>query len=243
MNNAAQAVTNEATNLRVGRRIYCTLYGGKCGTISAVHGTPDQGNFHRRAGGVLNMVTGPEAHIDVVWDHGATSQQVPECICTGVQWSFLDEPDRTQAEIDEALAYAEQKRIEAEEAKAAAERAFVAETQALRDSDEYADLMQSDREGGTDPVTLAGANIRKTLKKAFPGIKFSVRKDGYSTFWVTWPHAEEGETLNQRTVNEVIGKFETGYYDLHEDLHKSTRSPFNVVFGGVDHITAQCRFD
>jgi hypothetical protein len=243
MSNAAQAINNESTNLRVGRRIYCSLYGGKYGTISAVHGIPDQGNFHRAAGGVLNMVTGPEAHIDVVWDHGATSQQVPECICTGIQWNFLDEPDRSQADIDEALAYAEQKRVEAEEAKAAQERAFVAKVQALRSCDYYADLEQSSREGGTDKTKLAAKNIRKLLKKAHPSVKFSVRKDGYSTLWVTWPRAVEGEEVNQRTINDLIGRFQTGYYDPEQDLSGSSDSAFNIVFGGVNHITMQCHFD
>jgi len=241
MNNAAQSL-DTSPDLRVGRRIHCILYGGKNGTITSVEGTPGLGNS-RRIHGVANLVAGPEAYVTIVWDNGGVSVRVPECICTGVQWRFLDEPDWDQEQINDALVFAQEKDREAKEAKAAAERDFVAKVQDLRNSEEYADLEQSCREGRTDKTKLAAKNIRKVLKKAHPGVKFSVRKESYSSLWITWPRSDESESLNQQSILKLVGKFETGYYDTQQDLSRDSESPFNIVFGGVNHITAQVRFD
>ena len=49
-------------------------------------------------------------------------------------------------------------------------------------------------------------------------------------------------TVNQKAVHDAVAPFKTGVYHLHEDYHSSEESPFNIVFGGVDYITAQPSF-
>ncbi|WP_372997545.1 LPD29 domain-containing protein [Marinobacter sp.] len=241
MTNAAQNI-EKAPDLRVGRRIHCILYGGKNGTISAVEGTPGLGNSRRMMNGVVSVVRGPEAHITVVWDNGTISMQVPECICTGVQWRFLDEPDRTQAEINEAIAYAEKRTREAEEAREAARNAFAKRVEEYRNFEEFSHYEQSPTTGHFDRTKLAAKNIRKLLKKEFPGVKFSVRKESYGSIWISWSQEDDGQTVNQKAVHDAVAPFKTGVYHLHEDYHSSEESPFNIVFGGVDYITAQPSF-
>jgi len=243
MNMAAQIPSETTTDLRVGRRIHCKLYGGKNGTITSVEGEPGLGNNRRMMGGVVNVVTGPEASISVVWDHGGVSIRVPECIATGVQWYFLDEPDRSQVEIDEALAYAKEVAEKAEKAKQAAAKAFDDSVAAYRVADEFKHYEQTPTEGRTDRSKLAAKNIRKCLKDNFPGVKFSVRKDGYDCIRISWPRADHGDAVNHNTVEEAVADFKTGHYCPHEDYHSSKDSPFNMVFGGVDYLFAQPSFD
>lgn len=234
--------TTPKTDIRVGRRIYCGLYGGKFGTIFAVHGTPNQGNSKAMFNGVVQMVTGPEASIDVVWDHGGMSLQVPECIATGIQWRFLDEEDHTQAQIDEAIAFSKEKAAQAEAEKKAAAEAFDNAVQAMRESDEFKHLEQAPAEGGLYSRArdnMTAKNVRKTLKRTFPGVKFSVRKRSCDALYVSWSREDDGETVNQRTVSDAVAMFKTGSYDPHEDYHSSKNSAFNVVYGGFDFIFCQ----
>jgi hypothetical protein len=240
---AVQNIQTPQTDLRVGRRIHCILHGGRNGTISRVHGEPGLGNSTPLLGGVGHMVRGPEAHIDVIWDNGGASFQTPECIATGVQWRFLDEPDFSQADIDKALAYADQIAAERDAEKKAAADAFDAAVAAYRSDKTLAHYEQTDPAGGwQDRTKLAAKNIRKLLKKDFPGVKFSVRKDGHDCVWVTWPTADHGETVNQRVMHDALAQFRTGTYDLHSDCHGSSNSAFNIVFGGVTYMTCQQSF-
>jgi len=56
--------------------------------------------------------------------------------------------------------------------------------------------------------------IREELKIAFPTIKFSVRKDGYSCVNIRWT---DGPT--QSAVNESIGKYKMGNFDGMTDSY------------------------
>ncbi len=247
MNAAAKSIETPATqsDLRYGRRIHCILYGGKNGTIFNVHGTPDLGNSTTIQGGIGHIVTGDQASIDVVWDHGALSMQVPECIVKGVQWRFLDQPDRDQNDISEALFFAKEEQERKEAEKAAETRAFNDKVSAFRNDPEFKHYEQTPIEGGfhsVDKTKLAAKNIRKLLKKEFPGVKFSVRKESYSSIWVTWPRDVDSDTLNQRTVYDALSDFRMATYSHYNDCHGSSTSAFNVVFGGVDYMTAQPSF-
>lgn len=240
MNAAAQINTDHQSDFRFGRRVHCILYGGRNGTIFAVHGEPDLGNSKPVHGNIGHIVSGPEAHVDIVWDDGTICHRAPESIMRGVQWRFLDEPDATQEDVNDALVFAqqEQERWEAEEK--ARRVAFDNEVEALRHGDDFSYMEQIDPEGGyCDKTKLAAKNIRKLLKKTFPGTKFSVRKESHGSLWVSWRREDEHDALNQMLVRKELERFDTSYFDHYSDCSRSSDSPFNVVFGGVRHITAQ----
>ena len=60
--------------------------------------------------------------------------------------------------------------------------------------------------------------VRAALKKAFPGVKFSVRSDysGIDVSWVDGPRCRE--------VNEIIGQFSFGGFDGSIDMAYSSRN-------------------
>lgn len=62
--------------------------------------------------------------------------------------------------------------------------------------------------------------IRATLKKAFPGVKFSVRSKTYSmgdSVYVSWTDGPLEED-----VNRILERFESGYYDGMQDMYVFT---------------------
>lgn len=84
----------------------------------------------------------------------------------------------------------------------------------------------------------AGRNIRTELKRAFPGVKFSVRYDSFSggdSYDVDWT---DGPTAKQ--VRDIIDK----YGDMHPDSYSygdywdCVPSIFNGLFGSVGYTCA-----
>ena len=89
---------------------------------------------------------------------------------------------------------------------------------------------------------LGAANIRRQLKDAFPGVKFSVTSDCYSggdSIHISW---ELGPTAKE--VEAITNKYEEGSFDGMVDLYtyNSDRS-WTGVFGGAKYIQCQrsCR--
>lgn len=123
------------------------------------------------------------------------------------------------------LAIEEQRRIEAIAQETAANDAYAAELARLQaGAPEYAHLTQlGEQERGGVP---AAKNVRRDLKKVFPGIKFSV-KSSYDTINVSWL---DGPTRSE--VEAVIEKYENGKFDGMTDCFNFDTSPFNAVFGG-----------
>jgi macrodomain Ter protein organizer (MatP/YcbG family) len=238
---AAQDITTPTSDIRVGRRIHCRLYGGRNGTIVAVDGTPNQGNSRSMMGGAFMVVSGPEAHIDVVWDDGATSKRVPECIATGVQWHFVDEQDRTPAEVEQAEAFAKDTAEKAEAQRKAENDAFDREVQAYREDERFSHFEQTSADGkySRDRDNMTARNIRKHLKRTFPGVKFSVRKRSFDALGINWSREAETDEINQKTVTEAVSMFKTGSFNAMEDYHSSNSSAFNEAFGGFDFIFCQ----
>jgi hypothetical protein len=227
--------------IQVGTRVYCALMGGRCGIVYQVHGEPGKDPIRSLAGGVVVM-GGSSAHYDVVFDNGTLSKKVPECIIKGVQWRILDEDPATAEQIAEALRFAEETAAKAEDEKRKAAAAFDAEVKRLRSAEEWSYLEQFNAEKPVSPKKLAAKNIRKFLKKEFPGVKFSVRMDGHSCIWVTWPRECSSDEINQTSLREKLEMFKTGYYDQLSDCHLSKSSPFNVVFGGTEYFTIQPQY-
>lgn len=78
---------------------------------------------------------------------------------------------------------------------------------------------------------VVGRNIRTELKRSFPGVKFSVKKDGYNCYRISWT---DGPTTDQ--VDDIVLKYKTGRFDAYQDYHYSEDSPFTDLYGGVDYI-------
>lgn len=82
---------------------------------------------------------------------------------------------------------------------------------------------------------VAARNIRKELKKAFPGIKFSVRSKGYSggnDIRVEWT---DGPTL--KAVQEIANKYKQGDFDgMTDSYNYDRRNIWTEVFGGTKYI-------
>jgi Large polyvalent protein associated domain 30/Large polyvalent protein associated domain 29 len=214
--------------LLVGTRVHNILYGGKDGLIVAITGI-QRPSTCRSIGGI--MCTGGSAEVDIVWEDGTESRRTSEVLLrTGVQWRILD----GVATADEIAAMRgfvileTQRRADEAEAK---RKAFNAAVARLQNAPEYEHLKQ-----GCDEYSgkLAGSNIRIELKKAFPGIKFSVRKEHHGSLNIDWT---DGPTAAE--VKKITNKHESADFDASEDLEKLAAGPFNKVFGGSKYIFHQ----
>lgn len=89
-------------------------------------------------------------------------------------------------------------------------------------------LIAYDNKGGAS--IIAAKNIRKELKAAFPGIKFSVRSDA-SAVEISWIN---GPIMPN--VEEIVKKYQYGYYNGMEDLYEYHRTAWHDAFGGVKFV-------
>lgn len=128
---------------------------------------------------------------------------------------------------------------------------FRAEAQAERERREFAESLQAaednealaaalaaaeaaglERAGKRTGAALAAANIRRELKAAFPGVKFSVRTRRYSHVDVMW-------TAGPRTaaVEAVALKFKVGNFDGMVDCYEYDRDRrFFETYGGAEYV-------
>jgi hypothetical protein len=212
--------------LRMGQRIESRLYGGRPGVILAIHGSQTPGSIERIGGGAVSM--GGSAEIDVVFeDH--ISRRIPECIIRGVQWRISTEA-ATMGELAIWVedAEGEQQRAKDEEKRERDEHN--AEMDAL--PAQYPNLTPVD--GKRLDHVIGAANMRRQLKGAFPGVKFSVRSQSYSggcSIHVEW---EDGPTSQQ--VSEITSRYEKCSFDGMQDLKERKKNPFSDVFGGADFV-------
>lgn len=79
-------------------------------------------------------------------------------------------------------------------------------------------------------AVAAAKNVRRDLKKSFPGCKFSVTSR-HGTIYVSW---QDGPTRSQ--VYELINKFKNGCFDSMTDCYEYNSTPFNDIYGGIDYI-------
>ena len=217
-------MTFDQKTIVVGQRIYCALYGGKNGVVTAISGKqqPETLQSFKGVG-----VSGGCAEIDVAFEDGSRSQRVPEGIVRGVQWKIFPEvvsPEEVQQAIQHTIQTLEQ-RTKKEDAE---KREFHAAVEALRANPDFSHLEQS---SSCDGVT-AGRNIRKILQREFPGVKFSVRKESYGCIRVGW---EDGPTDEQ--VDKIVEKFQEGRFNGMEDIYELTRhNVWTEVFGGAKYV-------
>jgi len=107
-----------------------------------------------------------------------------------------------------------------------------AETERLKTAGEYQHLSQE--KNGAVQVTT---NIRRELKKAFPGVKFSVTKRSCNTVTVKWT-----DGVTEERVKTITDKYRDSYFDGMQDLSVSCCSSFNAVYGGVGFVFTERKY-
>lgn len=79
-------------------------------------------------------------------------------------------------------------------------------------------------------------NIKKELTAAFPGVKFSVRRDHHSSVTVYWDFGP-----NEKEVEAITGKYENGHFDGMDDSHKFDHTAkgqaIDAVLGRVRYLS------
>lgn len=143
----------------------------------------------------------------------------------------LSEPLATDEEINQAIERANKfLKEKEEEKKREEEERKIAREEVIKKYDKIFD--RPDGKYRTDAVLVA-KHIRKELSIEFPGQKFSVRKDGYSSIYVSW---NDGPTEDE--VEEVIGKHQRccAPDKWNDDIWNYTDTAFTSVFGGVDYL-------
>ncbi|MCL5051834.1 MAG: hypothetical protein M1346_01150 [Gammaproteobacteria bacterium] len=211
--------------LQVGQRVFSALYGGRHGMIDSVTGeqSPDTcHNINSRCG-----VIGGSAYVNIIWEDGSRSAMLPEALLrSSIQWKLYN-----NVESQEIIAMMRQH---------AEEHANVADRKRAQDAEQFAkatdDLMREyswlfvpDQE--TNPIVRATKNIRILLKRAFPNVKFSIRKSSHSALDITWT---DGPTTSQ--VEHYTRQFEAGKFNGMEDIYDYVRTPWNTLFGAIDSI-------
>lgn len=178
----------------VGQRIHSILYGGRDGIVYAIHGEQHPEDVQSLAHVVMR---GGGAEFDIVFDSGTVSHRLPECILRGVQWRIHDDIADAD-EIANALANASATQASRTAQAVEAKQRDADERTRLATASEYRHLKQGDDVHGG---RLAAANIRTELKRAFPGVTFSVRLTHYGAVSVRWtdgPRQAEVEALCRR---------------------------------------------
>jgi len=214
--------------VQVGQKVYSGLYGGRNGYVCAIHGEQRPESVGSVFGGAMRA--GGNAEFDIVFENGSDSHRLPECILHGVQWKIL--PNVVSADVIvfwQEFAASEKARKEAEAKKSSED--FAADVSALRIDPRFKALQQTGP-GTTYGAKLAASNIRKQLKDAFPGVKFSVRCSGYDAIGIRWT---DGNTKDQ--VKAITGRYSGGYFDGMEDIYRSERSPWTSVFGSANYVS------
>lgn len=216
---------NFVGQIQVGQRIYCTLYGGKEGTVTGIHGEQSPDSCRSVLGGI--GVMGGSACLDVAWDNGTESVRIPESLArSSVQWQIFPDvvgPKDVAASLARVALRKAEDKARQEEAARAREIARIR----FRDDNPHLTPIEPGEYAGT---TFVARNVRADLKKHFPGIKFSVKSDR-STINVRWTDGPTSEA-----VCDVIKRYKSGHFDGMTDCYQYEESAWNDVFGGVRYV-------
>lgn len=219
---------NSASPLVIGRRVYCSLYGGKEGRIVAIHGEPAPASISSGMNGC--MVMGGRADVDVVWDNGGVSHRLPEAlVCASVQWKVLDMVESAE-QIAKAVAFSA--------VKIASDKAKADEVVAIMKA-AMAEAEKKGRAMGLIPAAefqAAGMrgrpavwNIRKHLKAA--GIKARVKADGYNAVRV-----DVEDPSKEAEAKAIAMGYKAGRFDGMQDLYEYDPSAWGRVFGDMEYV-------
>lgn len=134
--------------------------------------------------------------------------------------------------IMDAFKFAEAKNQERLRESQAKDQAKAAELDSFKIM--YADL---ERAGGrkVTQYALGASNLRKELKKAFPGTKFSVTSEGFSMGCAIRVGYTDGPTRAE--VEAISDKYEYGTFDSMTDCAGYKDEQFTEVFGGAKFVT------
>lgn len=147
----------------------------------------------------------------------------------GIGFYYDDEaPDFRfdQAEVDKAVSLADQYLIDQERKE---------KEQAEADEKERRELVECNKH--MTPINQSSdkhqikKNVLADLQKNFPGIKFSMRKDGYDTYYISWTDGP-----GEKQVKEITDKFNDHSFDYTGDYYDYTPDNFTKVFGGIKFI-------
>jgi hypothetical protein len=92
---------------------------------------------------------------------------------------------------------------------------------------------------GRAGTKLAAANIRRELRAAFPGVKFSVRVARGSMLSAVDVRWTDGPS--ESDVAEITGKYRLGRFDGMTDCYEHSDAIFPRLFGGAQYVS--CRRD
>ena len=82
---------------------------------------------------------------------------------------------------------------------------------------------------------IAAVNIRRMLKSAFPGVKFSVRTEYGSMMDAVNIKWEDGPT--QATVDQMLSVFKEGRFDSMTDYYEYKPTEWTRTFGSAKYIS------
>jgi hypothetical protein len=218
--------------LEPGQKVHCILHGGQDGIVVKIHGEQRPANI-QDFGGV--MVAGGNAFFDIVFDGGTIIYRIPEAIVRGVQWRIYDEV-ANEEEIHAAMVSVLDKQKQDQIAQDAASKAYDHEKARLLAAYPYLEV----KGNGSDGLKLAAQNLRKELKQAFPGVKFSVttnRFSGGNSIDVAWT---DGPIRS--AVRKIADKYQYGNFDGMRDLYEEkdgVSSAWTNLFGGAKYVSCQ----
>ena len=105
------------------------------------------------------------------------------------------------------------------------------------------DYLEIVPEGSYENRKIGAKNIRKELKKRFPGVKFSVRGHSFSggdAIHVEYPKDFEEE--NVEFIRNLCNRYQEGSFDGMQDLYTYGNSVFNSLFGGAKYVNCQRKY-
>ena len=218
----------------VGQAVYMSLYGKGIGYIYEIDSDCNQGDTEELAGGTGAMSGSVGAmgggDVKIVFKRGMLSK-LPECLLRGgIQYGVTESEPATAAELEQMLAYAKLCQQERDQKEADKKAAFA--EAASKVGSQYPHLLPlSEKKDRMSEVAFVAANIRRELKQAFAGIKFSVKSDRNSVdiYWT--------DGVSREDVNQITSKYKDGSFNGHEDYFEHKDSPFTSVFGGANYIS------
>lgn len=95
--------------------------------------------------------------------------------------------------------------------------------------------LETVKTGDYASAKLGAKNIRAELKRAFPGVKFSVTSSVYSGGDSVSVHWSYGPTSKE--VEKITGKYQEGHFNGMEDIYESSGNLWPELFGGAKYVS------
>lgn len=133
--------------------------------------------------------------------------------------------------IMDAINFRDQKEKERIAAQAAKDQATAADFDRLNREYSFLEKVDGNKKS---PAAVGAANIRKELKKAFPGVKFSVTSEYFSMGNVISINYSDGPSREE--VEKITDKYEKGKFDGMNDIYEYSNSQFPKIFGGAKYV-------